>query len=81
MIKKDWAEMLQILYWQSRRSTVWKQIAEMHDDEDREYFRMLDKKKFPAMKFGELGQVIPEMIVKLLNKLEGPTPKPMEVKR
>ena len=48
MIKHEWMKTLQILYWQARKSPAWNLIKGFHDDDDRNYFRTLDKAYFPA---------------------------------
>ena len=45
MIKKEWAEYLFDEYRKCRKFPGWPIILECHDEEDREYYFMLDRLK------------------------------------
>lgn len=48
MITTEFAKVLKILYWQSRKSKNWPRIKNLHEEEDKAYFKMLDEINYPA---------------------------------
>jgi hypothetical protein len=48
-MRSDWASLLITIYRECRNSLKWSEILECHDEEDKEYFRMLESKKNKMM--------------------------------
>lgn len=41
----DWAKTLFSIWEENREKPKWSELEELHDEEDRAYFRMLDEKR------------------------------------